>query len=196
MPQIKKAVKREAILTAAFNAFSEKGYSATTMTEIARRAGTTVANLYVYFDSKLVILYEIYEPWLIGQLHRLRGEVALLNGPRRKIERILAGIWGDIPTADNAFANSLIDALASAPAGLAKPNNLLVSVENFLTQLLKDALPPERVAALGGDLFAHVLWMAFDGFVINQRIGDHRDIQRITALITTLLLGEAPRELL
>ncbi|MGF6970842.1 AcrR family transcriptional regulator [Paraburkholderia sp. WC7.3g] len=195
MPQIKKAVKREAILTAAFNAFREKGYSATTMTEIARLAGTTVANLYVYFDSKLVILYEIYEPWLIEQLQRLRSEVALLNGPRRKIERILTGIWADIPAADNAFANSLIDALASAPAGLAKPKNLLVSVENFLTQLLKDAMPAERVAALGGDLFAHVIWMAFDGFVINQRIGDHRDIQRITALTTTLLLGEAPREL-
>lgn len=181
-------------MTAAFSAFSQKGYSATTMTEIARLAGTTVANLYVYFDSKLIILYEIYEPWLIGQLHRLRAEVALLNGPRKKIERTLMGIWGDIPAADNAFANALIDALASAPAGLAKPNNLLMSVEKFLTQLLKDALPPERLAALGGDLFAHVIWMAFDGFVINQRIGDRRDIQRIAQLTTSLLLGEPPQE--
>lgn len=190
MPQVKKAEVREAILAAAFAAFSHKGYSATTMTEIARQAGTTVANLYVYFDSKLVILYEIYQPWLNRQLHSLRAEVMLLSHPRKRIRRIIKGIWADIPAADHAFANSLMDALASAPPELRKPVNLLETVEGFLTQLLVESLPPERANVVHGDLLAHLIWMAFDGFVINHRIGDERDIDKISAMMADLLLGE------
>lgn len=55
MAQIKKPEVREAIIQAAFELFSRKGYTATTMAEIARTANMTVANLYVYFDSKLLI---------------------------------------------------------------------------------------------------------------------------------------------
>jgi AcrR family transcriptional regulator len=190
VPQVKKAEIREAILAAAFSAFSSKGYSATTMTEIARQAGTTVANLYVYFDSKLIILYEIYQPWLTQQLQALRAEVALLSNPRRKIRRIITGIWSDIPAADHSFANSLIDALATAPAEMRKPVNLLEPVEAFLTQLLLESLPPERADVVHGDLLAHLIWMAFDGFVINHRIGDDRDIDKVSTMMADLLLGE------
>jgi len=192
VPQVKKAEVREAILAAAFSAFSAKGYSATTMTEIARQAGTTVANIYVYFDSKLIILYEIYQPWLTRQLDALRTEVQLLSNPRKRICRIVKGVWADIPAADHAFANSLIDALASAPVGTRKPGNLLVSVETFLTQMLLDSLPPERAGVVHGDLLAHVIWMAFDGFVINYRIGDRRDINKLSTMMADLLLGHCP----
>ncbi|WP_321167039.1 TetR/AcrR family transcriptional regulator [Caballeronia cordobensis] len=191
VPQVKKAEVREAILAAAFSAFSSKGYSATTMTEIARQAGTTVANIYVYFDSKLVILYEIYQPWLNRQLDALRTEVLLLSNPRKKIRRIIHGLWADIPAADHSFANALIDALASAPVGMRKPGNLLASVETFLTRLLVDSLPPERVSVVHGELLAHLIWMAFDGFVINHRIGDERDMEKISAMMVDLLLGPA-----
>ncbi|WP_268238838.1 TetR/AcrR family transcriptional regulator [Paraburkholderia caffeinilytica] len=194
VPQVKKAEIREAILASAFAAFSRKGYSATTMTEIAREAGTTVANLYVYFDSKLIILYEIYQPWLTRQLHALRTEVMLLSNPRSKIRRIICGIWADIPAADHAFANSLIDALATAPADLRKPVNLLQPVEVFVTQLLLDSLPPERAGVVHGDLLSHLIWMAFDGFVINHRIGDDRDIDKISSMMADLLLGEQESE--
>jgi AcrR family transcriptional regulator len=190
VPQVKKAEVREAILVAAFSAFSEKGYSATTMTEIARQAGRTVANLYVYFDSKLIILYELYQPWLMKQLDALRAEVVLLPNPKKKIRRILTGLWADIPAADQSFANALIDALASAPPNMGKPVKLLDSVEAFLTRLLRESLPAERAELVRDDLLAHVIWMAFDGFVINHRIGDVRDIERIAALMTDLLLGD------
>jgi AcrR family transcriptional regulator len=190
VPQVKKAEVREAILAAAFSAFSQKGYSATTMTEIAREAGTTVANLYVYFDSKLIILYELYQPWLMKQLDALRAEVVLLSNPKKKIRRILTGLWGEIPAADQAFANALIDALASAPPNMGKPVKLLDSVEAFLTRLLRESLPAERAELVRDDLLAHVIWMAFDGFVINHRIGDVRNIERIAALMADLLLGD------
>ncbi|WP_420223610.1 TetR/AcrR family transcriptional regulator [Pigmentiphaga litoralis] len=192
MPQVKKQGMREAIVEAAFHLFSQKGYTTTTMAEIARAANMTVANLYVYFDSKLMILYEIYRPWLGGQLDTLRQAVRRSRSPRSKLKRIFMGIWDDIPRAEHSFANALIEALASAPQNMGKPTDLLATVESFLTEMILESLPPERQALARDGLLAHVIWMAFDGFVINQRIGDVRNISAVADLMTDLLLGEAP----
>lgn len=191
MPQVKKADRRDAIVAAAFALFSSSGYTSTTMSAIARAAQMTVANLYVYFDSKLLILYEIYRPWLYRQLETLKTDVAALGTPREKLERLLVGLWRDIPAADHSFANALIEALANVPAESGKPDSLLAEVEQFVTTVLIDAVPAKRRSAVEDGTLAHIVWMAFDGFVINQRIGDLRDIDRIASLTTTLLLGEA-----
>jgi AcrR family transcriptional regulator len=185
---------REAILAAAFDLFCRKGYTPTAMSEIARTAGMTVANLYVYFDSKLLILYEIYQPWLQQQLRVLRESVMKLRTPRAQLRRVFTGLWADIPAADHCFANALIEALSSAPTGMDKPVNLLVQVEDFLNELLIEILPPERATMVREGLLSHVVWMAFDGFVINRRIGDLRDIEKIADLMTDLLLGSADTE--
>jgi len=190
MAQIKKTEVRQAIVESAFTLFKHKGYTATTMSAIAREAGMTVSNLYVYFDSKILILYEIYSPWLVEQVGRLRDSVQKLTQPRAQLKRILIGIWGDIPTADQAFANCMIEALAGAPRNQGKPDNILVWSEQQITDLLRESLPPHRHTLLEGNLYAHVLWMAFDGFVVNQRIGDLRDVERIADLFVDMLLGQ------
>jgi AcrR family transcriptional regulator len=52
MPQVLKADVRERILYAARAAFAKRGFTATTMNDIARAAGMAVANLYRYYPSK------------------------------------------------------------------------------------------------------------------------------------------------
>lgn len=189
MAQVKKAGMREAILEAAFDLFCRKGYTNTTMSEIARSAGMTVANLYVYFDSKLLILYEIYTPWLQAQLDELRKSVQKFRTPRTRLRRIFIGVWRDIPGADHSFANTLIEALASAPKDKGKPTELLSRVEAFVTALIVESLPPARARLFETALLSHIIWMAFDGFVINLRIGDLRNIDAIADLMADFLLG-------
>jgi len=189
--QVKKSGMREAILQAAFDLFSRKGYTPTTMAEIARASDMTVANLYVYFDSKLLILYDLYRPWLDAQLESLSESVRKFRTPRTKLRRVFIGLWGDIPAADHCFANALIEALAVAPRNMGKPNNLLVQVEDYLTRLLSECLPADSAVAADGNLLSHIVWMAFDGFVINSRIGDVRDTEKIADVMTTLLLGHS-----
>lgn len=191
MAQIKKPEVREAILQAAFELFSRKGYTKTTMAQIARTANMTVANLYVYFDSKLLIFYEIYKPWLQEQLSTLHESVNRLRTPRAKLHRIIIGVWRDIPSHDNHFANAMIEALASAPAGTKKPGNLLEYAEKFIYDMMIECLPVEKQARFNQQLFAHIIWMAFDGFVINRRINDVRDMNEIAEMMTELLLGPA-----
>lgn len=194
MPQVKKQNVQDAIVEAARDSFARRGYVATTMAAVSREANTTVANLYSYFPSKLHILYAVYRPWIIEQLQTLAASVRRLPTPRAKIRRIFIGIWGDIPSADHCFANALIEALAVAPASLEKPNDLLQQCEALLEELLAESLPEGR-RRLGRDgRLAHVAWMAFDGFAINRRIGDVRDLEAIADLVAELLLGDSDAE--
>jgi AcrR family transcriptional regulator len=68
-----RAVETETeILDAAIAAMSEKGYHATSVREIADRAGMSVANVYHYFASKHAILFRIMDEnaqLLLDQLH-------------------------------------------------------------------------------------------------------------------------------
>ena len=192
MPQVKKADKRNAIQDAAFALFSRQGFSATTMAEIARAANTTVANLYVYFPSKIHLLDAVYRPWLRQQLIALAEAAGRSRTPQARLKRILLGIWADIPAADHCFANCLMEALAAAPPATGKPSDLLAWAEDTLSEMIARSLPPTRHYLLQDRLLAHTIWMAFDGFAINRRIGDVRDMERIAELHAALLLGDTP----
>jgi AcrR family transcriptional regulator len=160
------------------------------MADIAAAANTTVANLYVYFPSKIVLLDAVYRPWLRAQLTGLAASVTRFRSPQARLKRIFLGIWADIPAADHCFANCLMEALAAAPETAGKPSDLLIWAEETLSQLLAGSLPRQRQSLLQDRLLAHTIWMAFDGFAINRRIGDIRDIERIAELHAALLLGE------
>src|SRR5579864_8386623 len=48
----RKAERPKEILEAAFEEFSRNGYAATTLDQVAERAGVTKGTIYVYFESK------------------------------------------------------------------------------------------------------------------------------------------------
>lgn len=190
MAQVKKEELREAILASAFDHFRRKGYAATTIAEIARSANMTPANLYVYFPSKHVLLRALYEPWLKRQMEGLATEVRKFRSPRTRLKRILLGVWNDFTSSDNCFALTIIDALSTVPATVKKPTEMLAESEAFLSDLILECLPPERREIVRGRFLAHVIWMAFDGFAVNRRLGDTRDMNALTDVFVDLLLGE------
>ena len=81
MAQTKKVEIRQAILDAAYQLFSKHGYPDTNVTDIARSAGVAPANLYVYFPSKLEILFSIYGPWLTRQFDDLEKSARSAAAP-------------------------------------------------------------------------------------------------------------------
>ena len=74
MGQFKKTEVYDAILRSAKALFSEYGYYHTSLPKIAAGAGISTANVYVYFKSKVEILYAIYDPWLRARLAKLAAE--------------------------------------------------------------------------------------------------------------------------
>jgi AcrR family transcriptional regulator len=186
--------KRELIAQAALGLFQQQGFTATKMAQIASAAGMTAANLYVYFDSKLAILYEVFRPWLRSQLEALSAQVLAQAGPEQRLRRLLVGLWYDLPGADANFANALIEALAQRRSGERRSSAFLNEVEVAVGALLRESIgagSAARTSYVDEAMLSRLIWMAFDGFVINRRLGDVRDIEAVASLIVTLVLNEA-----
>ena len=80
-------------------------------------------------------------------------------------------------------------ALASADPAQQKPRPLLRWVEDKLTEMLA-----EIMRAAGRDIdyavLPNLIMMAYDGFVMNRRLNDLRDIDRLADAMCDLTLGK------
>jgi AcrR family transcriptional regulator len=189
--QVKKKEVRQAILDSAYDLFSERGYHSTTLQDIAQFAGVGVSSLYSYFPSKLHLLYAVFEPWYKDEFTELEKRVLRLKSPRDRLRAVLLGLWRDIPIANIGLANSHMEALASAEPEEKKPVPLLKWNEERLTKLLSGVLPANGAAPIDHDALSTLFIMAYDGFVINRRLNDLRDIERLSDAMCDVLLGPA-----
>jgi AcrR family transcriptional regulator len=189
--QVKKKQIHQAIVDSAYDLFSARGYHSTTLQDVAERSGVGVSSLYSYFPSKLHLLYAVFEPWHKAEFAQLEKRVLRLKSPRDRLFAILLGLWRDIPIANIGLTNSLMEALASADPTQKKPVPLLKWTEEQLTKLLKDALPANGAEPIDHDALSTLFIMAYDGFVINRRLNDLRDIERLSNAMCDLLLGPA-----
>jgi AcrR family transcriptional regulator len=163
--QIKKKKIRRAILDAAYKLFSKRGYTDTNIADIARTAGVAPANVYVYFPSKLEILFSIYKPWLTKQFDVLERSLQPITNPRQRLRKILSTLWREIPSADNGFANNMMQAISAANGRDGYSPSLRLAIEERLARLLEDCLPStDRKKARD---IARVMLMAFDGYALN-----------------------------
>jgi AcrR family transcriptional regulator len=71
----KGRLRGEAILEGALELFTERGYDATTMTEIAARSGTSVGSLYRWFPCK----ESIADALLLECAQEVTGQLAALE---------------------------------------------------------------------------------------------------------------------
>lgn len=193
MGQVKKAEVREAILRAAFRLFARRGYAHTTLAQVAQRAGVSTANVYVYFGSKLEILYAIYDPWMRARLSRLEAELDALGTPHQKVRHILQTIWRDIPAEENGFVNNIMQAISAYEPGEGYRPTLLKWMEARLDAMIRGALPPARRRALGEAELAHLVVMAFDGFILYRRLNPARPCDDATLDLVARLLAGPPR---
>jgi AcrR family transcriptional regulator len=163
--QTKKVEIRQAILDAAYQLFSKHGYSDTNITDIARSAGVAPANLYVYFPSKLEILFSIYGPWLTRQFDDLEKSLLRVRYPRQRLQKILTTVWRDIPSADNGFANNMMQAISTTTVREGYSPALRLAIEERVAKLLDGCLLNLDHARTRE--VANIVLMAFDGYALN-----------------------------
>jgi AcrR family transcriptional regulator len=194
MAQIKKAQMREAILDAALQLFATRGYSATTLSAVAAKAGTATANVYVYFDSKLDILYAIYTPWMQQRLAALERDLARPGDARNRLKKLLTVLWCDIPAEQNGFAINMMQAISTVAPGDGYKPTLLQWMEERLARMLVALLPPARRRHTDAAALAHLLVMALDGFIIYRHLSP-ANTQSETAVqsMCDLILGTHSR---
>jgi AcrR family transcriptional regulator len=193
MAQHKKPAVRGAILEGAFELFSRQGYANTTLAAIARSAEVSPGNVYVYFGSKLEILYALYDPWLRARVERLELELAKIQSPRTRLKRLLVALWRDIPAEENGFLNNIMQAITLTDSEEGYRSTLVQWLEARVEALIASALPTPRRAQLKRARLAHVVIMAFDGFAIHRHLHPKEDAidDATIAAVASMLLGDA-----
>lgn len=171
MAQVKKTAVRAAILDAAFDLFAEHGYSDTTMLQIATRAAVSASNIYVYFASKLEIVYAIFDPWLRDRLGDLETESALIADSGQRLRHILLTVWREIPRDNNAFMSNVMQAVATATSEQGYNRDLLLWAEARVADMIAGCMAGAPAAERDSLYLSHVIFMALDGFAMNERLG-------------------------
>lgn len=187
MVQRKKDDVRDAILAAAFQLFTEKGYSETSIPAIARLAGVSSANMYVYFSSKMQILFTLYTPWLEERLEKLEKSLGRISDPKQRLKKLLFALWREIPKENNGFAHNVVDAVSSSSNRDEYSPRLR---EEFVARVAQWV---QGCTAMGDKecrLVATVMVMAFDGFAANVRVEHGAACNaEMVELFSELLLG-------
>jgi AcrR family transcriptional regulator len=165
--QVKKAEVREAILRSAFRLFKNKGYSVTTIAQIAAGAKTSESSLYIYFRSKFEILFAICDPWMRDRIEKLEERADREPDRKQRLTLILKVLWQEMPAEDNGFPNNLMQALATTAQREGYQPDLLRWIEGRIEKLVLDCLTKSRRKKLEKGGLAHLFMMAQDGFVLN-----------------------------
>jgi AcrR family transcriptional regulator len=86
-----KAHVRAAILESAVEQFAEVGFARATLATIARRARTSIGNLYKYFADKDALFAAAIPPVLVAKLKKLFRARMRAVGTERDVGRLAAG---------------------------------------------------------------------------------------------------------
>ncbi len=95
--------RREQLLLVARKVFAERGFTATTMEDIAKEAGFTKPILYQFFKSKSELYNEIIKRTSEQLIARLRGAVAEKENAKDRIEVAFQGYFDMVVSETDAF---------------------------------------------------------------------------------------------
>lgn len=156
-PKRARGVQRVAELLDAGSAlFAENGYDATTMTQIAKRAGASIGSLYQFFPTKEVLaeaLFGRYVERMTSLLEELEQHAPGLSAVR--LANRLVDLMLHVRSDGDAAA-----ALLSSVAGIGERRKpLRGALRRQIAAILRAANPrlPEKSAAEAAVLIAHFL---------------------------------------
>ncbi|WP_300668885.1 TetR/AcrR family transcriptional regulator [Desulfoluna sp.] len=83
------ASRKTIIFREAARLFREKGYSGSTLRELAKRAGVKGGSIYHHFNSKQEILFMIMEDTMVNLITRVSREIEEVTSPREKLRKAI-----------------------------------------------------------------------------------------------------------
>lgn len=175
------AYKRERILEEAVKLFYERGFSGTTLDDIAGKLGVTKPFIYTHFRSKVELLEAVCRPTIEMSLNAI-AQSARQDGP--VADRLYDGVVQFTNVVLQRQANIAVyfrEEKHLSEAGLAEINALRKRFDRTLSDLLQEGvatgafrIADVRVAALaiGGMVSWAYTWYQPDGRLTVDEIGD------------------------
>ncbi len=171
----------ERLLSTAARVFADKGYHATTMRDLARATGMSLAGMYYYVRGKDELLFLIQERCFQQVLAGANAAVAEGVTPAERVTRFIAHHVGFFASHMSEMKVLSHEAKSLSGARLEKINRLKRRYVDLLTGLIaaldadRDGRPDPRIAAYG--LFGMMNWIYtwYDakGPVSPETLADH-----------------------
>jgi TetR/AcrR family transcriptional regulator, cholesterol catabolism regulator len=181
-PDKKADNRRAAMIRTAAQLFRERGFDATSMSDVARSLGLTKAGLYHHFDSKEALLYEI----LVFGLEKVRDDVLVhvraIRDPQERLRELIVR-HARIATRGKGAVAHLGDEIRALPPTARK--EIEVRMRKYL-DLLRETLneldaagrlrPVDRTVA-AFSIIGMILWLPRwfrqDGRLTQAQVAEH-----------------------
>jgi TetR/AcrR family transcriptional regulator, cholesterol catabolism regulator len=173
--------RRVEICRTAAQIFRDRGYDATSVSDVARALGMTKAGLYHYFDSKEALLFEI----MTYGLERVRDDVVIpaqaIRDPEERLRQIVLR-HARIATNGRGAIAHLGDELRALPAAARRQIEERMRfyfdlIRNTLSELkadgrLRDVDPTVGAFSLMGMILWLPRWFRQDGRLSQERVAN------------------------
>ncbi|EHG7583400.1 TPA: HTH-type transcriptional regulator RutR [Citrobacter sedlakii] len=151
------SAKRQAILTAALNTFSQYGFHGTRLEQIAEQARVSKTNLLYYYPSKealyVAVLRQILDIWL-APLKAFREDFAPLEAISEYI-RLKLAVSRDYPQASRLFC---MEMLAGAPLLMAELTGDLKALIDDKSALIAGWVNSGKLAPIDPHHLIFMIW--------------------------------------
>lgn len=185
-----RANSRAALITAAFEEFSDKGYEAATVAGIAERAGVTTGALYAHFPGKLELLLETVGLASTDELLRQAADLASL--PWEQASALLSSGMAAQPDRRMLL---LLDVIVSARRDPVAAGTLRRGLDAYLHAMKRAA---DAGIALGlidpafdSDDLARILGIINFGMIVFAALDERPPTDHAFSRITELFLESA-----
>jgi AcrR family transcriptional regulator len=134
------AYKRERILEEAVKLFYERGFTGTTLDDIAAELGVTKPFIYTHFRSKVDLLAALCKPTIEMSLAAVENAAALPGSPTERLYRAVVGFTRVVLSRQANIAIYFREEKSLAPEALAEINALRRKFDHVLTRLLREGI--------------------------------------------------------
>jgi AcrR family transcriptional regulator len=184
---------RDRIVETALRLYSEKGYSAVSMRELADEAGVTVPGLYYHFASKADLIREVYRAHGLG---RADDEPPMLPEPGPVFDVVLGAAQHEFERmiAEREFLRLMHRESVLGDADASEVGTALETTHRrHWVQVLERAtdLAPDVDLAAAADGIATYLWGLFLKYLNRDAADAKQRIHDYVALLCPALRGSA-----
>ena len=179
----------EAILEAARELFTTKGFAATTVREVCRAAGVTPPALYYHFGSKEGLFEAVVAKALTLDdfCTLLRDAVAAQKDPRDRLRAYVSTYLAHFPAQVLNPGLHLHNSTQLSPASLSQLGPGLEAIYELTREILQDGMAVGAFRDVDVDTAASCIMGAVDSFVrARAYLNVENDVDRVTACVVDL----------
>ena len=145
------AYKRERILEEAVKLFYQRGFTGTTLDDIAAELGVTKPFIYTHFRSKTDLLAALCKPTIELSLEAVARAAKSSGSPTARLHRAIVGFTEVVLSRQANIAIYFREEKNLAPDALTEINALRKKFDRVLSNLLTEGVAAGEFAAVGDD---------------------------------------------